>query len=94
MLGSILSFLLYRSRLVPRPIAILGLIGYPVLLVGTSLAAFDLIEVTDGVGLLALIPGGLFELILPIWLIAKGFSFPDHDRGQVRRDQPPAPVTS
>jgi hypothetical protein len=75
-LGSILALLLYRSRLVPRPIAILGLIGYPVLLVGSVLAAFDLSDVTEGAGLLALIPGGLFELILPIWLIAKGFTFP------------------
>jgi Domain of unknown function (DUF4386) len=75
-LGLILSFLLYQSRLVPRPIAILGLIGYPVLLLGSILAVFDVGDVTEGVGLLALLPGGLFELILPIWLIAKGFTFP------------------
>lgn len=31
---------------------------------------------TQGVGLLALVPGGLFELILPLWLIVRGFSFP------------------
>jgi uncharacterized membrane protein len=75
-LGLILAFLLYRSRLVPRPIAILGLIGYPVLLVGSALAAFDVTDVTQGAGLVALVPGGLFEVILPIWLIAKGFTFP------------------
>jgi Domain of unknown function (DUF4386) len=75
-LGLILSFLLYRSRLVPRPIAILGLIGYPVLLLGSILAVFDVIDVTEGAGFLALVPGGLFELILPVWLIAKGFTFP------------------
>jgi hypothetical protein len=75
-LGLILAFLLYRSRLVPRPLAILGLIGYPVLLAGSVLAAFDLTDVTEGAGLLALVPGGLFELLLPIWLIAKGFTFP------------------
>ena len=75
-LGLILAFLLYRSRLVPRPIAILGLIGYPVLLAGSVLAAFDVSDVTEGAGLIALVPGGLFELILPIWLIAKGFTFP------------------
>jgi hypothetical protein len=39
-LGSILSFLLYRSRLVPRWIALLGLVGYPLLLLGTILTAF------------------------------------------------------
>ncbi|MCU1626806.1 MAG: hypothetical protein JWP64_1755, partial [Pseudonocardia sp.] len=35
-----------------------------------------IVDVTQGVGLLALVPGGLFELILPIWLLAKGFTFP------------------
>ena len=75
-LGSILAFLLYRSRLVPRPIAILGLTGYPGLLVGSILATFHVTDVTEGSGQLWLVPGGLFELILPIWLIAKGFTFP------------------
>ena len=56
----------------------LGLIGYPVFLVGTVLAMFNLIHVTHGAGMLALVPGGLFELILPIWLFAKGFRLPAH----------------
>ena len=77
--GAILAFLLYRSRLIPRSIAILGVIGYPVLLVGSILAMFNLVDLTQGLGLIALVPGGLFELILPIWLIAKGFTFPTHD---------------
>lgn len=46
-LGAILSFLLYRSQLVPRPIAILGVIGYPTLLVGGILALFNVTEVTQ-----------------------------------------------
>jgi len=74
--GSILAFLLYRSRLIPRPIAILGLVGYPVLALGTILAMFNVTTVTHGVGQVALVPGGLFELIFPIWLIVKGFAFP------------------
>jgi len=77
--GIALAYLLYRSQLVPRPIAVLGLIGYPVLLLGTILAIFNVTTVTHGVGLAALIPGGVFELILPIWLFAKGFRFPAHD---------------
>ena len=72
--GTIFAFLLYRTELIPRWIAVLGLIGYPVLLVGTILDMFDLTDVTQGAGLFAVIPGGLFELILPIWLLAKGFS--------------------
>lgn len=72
--GAILALLLYRSRLVPRSIAVLGVVGYPVLLAGTILAMFNVTDVTKGVGVLALVPGGLFELILPIWLLAKGFT--------------------
>jgi hypothetical protein len=74
--GTIFAFLLYRSQLVPRPIAVLGLIGYPVLLVGSVLAMFGVTDVTQGGGLLAIAPGGLFELILPIWLLARGFGHP------------------
>lgn len=74
--GAVIAVLLYRSRLIPRPLAVLGLIGYPVLLAGAVLDMFGVADVTQGVGMLAVAPGGLFELILPIWLLAKGFSHP------------------
>ena len=68
-LGSLpLCLLLFRSRLIPRALALLGLVGYAALLVGSALElyGFDL-------QLLHNVPGGLFELLLPLWLIAKGF---------------------
>lgn len=74
--GAFLAVALHRSRLIPRLLAVLGLVGYPVLLVGTVLHVFDLVDVTRGAGLLATAPGGLFELLLPIWLIARGFDQP------------------
>jgi hypothetical protein len=72
--GLVLSSVLLTSRIVPRNLSILGLIGYPVFLVGTILSMFNLIDVTHGAGMLALVPGGLFELILPVWLFTKGFT--------------------
>jgi hypothetical protein len=72
--GLVLSSALLTSRIVPRNLSMLGLIGYPVFLVGSILAMFNLIDVTHGTGMLALVPGGLFELILPIWLFNKGFT--------------------
>jgi hypothetical protein len=81
--GLCMAVLLYRSRLIPRPIATLGLIGYPALLAGCVLDLFNLADITQGVGLLALIPGGVFELLLPIWLLAKGFAF-THDSADTR----------
>jgi Domain of unknown function (DUF4386) len=75
--GVILTHLLYVSRLVPRPIAILGLIGYASLLLGVPLDLLGVLDMNAGPGLALLAPGGLFEfVVLPIWLIAKGFKSP------------------
>jgi hypothetical protein len=70
--GTILSALFLRSGLIPRNLAILGLIGYPVLFIGGTLAMSQAVDVTHGVGLLALVPGGIYELLLPLWLITRG----------------------
>ena len=72
--GLVLSSALRTSGIVPKNLSMLGLIGYPVFLAGTVLAMFNVVHVTHGAGMLALVPGGLFELILPIWLFAKGFT--------------------
>ena len=75
--GVILTYLLYVSQLVPRPIAILGLIGYASLLLGVPLNLLGVLDMNAGPGLALLAPGGLFEfVVLPIWLITKGFKSP------------------
>lgn len=80
--GCAFALALYRARLAPRAIVVLGLIGYPVLLAGTALDLFGVTNVADGAGLLAVVPGALFELIFPIWLFAKGFSGSAVTRGR------------
>ena len=62
--------LLFRTRLVPRFLAVWGFVGYACFAGGNLL---ELCGVT-GAGLVGTIPGGLFELTFAIWLIAKGFS--------------------
>ncbi len=78
--GLMLSYMLLRNRLVPRWLAVLGLIGYPALLLVAVLDMLGLIDTVAGLGLVGLIPGGLFELLLPIWLFAKGFNLTALDR--------------
>ncbi len=72
--GIVLCHLLFVGGLVPRPIALLGLVGYASLTIGVPLDLLGVLDMGAGVGMLLLAPGGLFELVfLPIWLIAKGF---------------------
>jgi hypothetical protein len=92
--GVIFAVLLYRSKLAPRPLAVLGLIGYPVLLAGAALAMFGATDVQQGTGMLAMLPGGLFELILPIWLLTKGFSHPVAPRVKSSDPTDRAPVAA
>jgi hypothetical protein len=77
-----LCWLLLRTGLIPRPLAILGLIGYPILAAGTVAELFGI-----HIGLLLTIPGGLFELALAFWLLIKGFN--PQAYGQVRDNQVP-----
>lgn len=72
--GLVLTHLLYVSRLVPRAIAAVGLVGYASLLLGVPLDLLGVVDLDAGVGLLLLAPGGVFEFVLlPVWLVAKGF---------------------
>ena len=72
--GIILCYLLFVARLVPRPIALLGLVGYASLTIGVPLDLLGVLDMSAGAGMLLVVPGGLFELVLlPTWLVVKGF---------------------
>jgi uncharacterized membrane protein YiaA len=75
--GLVLNYLLFVSKLVPRPIAVLGLVGYLALTLGVPLDLLGVIDMNAGAGMVLLVPGFLFEFVaFPIWLLAKGFSSP------------------
>ena len=67
--GLLFVSVLYQSKLVPRLLSLWGMIGYIVFIAGTILELFGY-----PVGVLLSLPGGLFELALSVWLIAKGFN--------------------
>jgi hypothetical protein len=69
----LLGYLLYKSRLVPRALPLMGIIGAPLLIANTIATMFGITGpafVLTGIGV---IPIALFELLLGIWLTAKGF---------------------
>jgi hypothetical protein len=71
--GLLLGYLMYRSELVPRRMALLGLIGGPLLLVSCTAVLFGAFTQTSGVAGVLTVPEFLWELSLGIYLIAKGF---------------------
>jgi hypothetical protein len=76
----LLGSLMYRSRLVPRIIPIVGLIGAPLLIAGV------IVTLSAGTGhisafqAIATLPVAAWEFSLGVWLVAKGFN--------------PAPITA
>ena len=69
-LGSLFfCYFLYVSKLIPRLLSLLGFIGYIALLASSLLEIFGF-----GSGEILFIPGAIFEIVFPLWLIIKGFS--------------------
>jgi hypothetical protein len=70
----LLGTLMYRSRLVPRVIPVLGLIGAPLLLIAVIATLFS-----GGLGhisafaAIATLPVAAWEFSLGVWLVVKGF---------------------
>jgi hypothetical protein len=71
--GLILGYLMYTSALVPRGMAVLGLVGGPLIIasgVGVLLGVIEEGGVVQGI---ATIPEFFWELLLGIWPIVRGF---------------------
>jgi hypothetical protein len=71
--GLILGYLMYRSGLVPRGMAMLGLVGGPLIIASGTAVLFDVIEPGSTGQVIASIPEFFWELSLGIYLIVKGF---------------------
>ncbi len=67
--GMMLCYLFYRAQLVPRWLAIWGLVGYAIIFCGMVSEVMG-----SGLGLVSSIPGGLWEVFIGGWLIVKGFN--------------------
>jgi Domain of unknown function (DUF4386) len=69
----LLGYLMYRSRLVPRIIPTLGLIGAPVLMSATLATVLGHNQPLSAWSAIGTLPVAAWELSLGIWLTFKGF---------------------
>jgi hypothetical protein len=71
--GILLGYLMWRSRLLPRPLVLIGLIGGPLALlagVGVLLGAWG---IRSGLPVALTAPEAIWEFSLSIWLLVRGF---------------------
>jgi hypothetical protein len=69
----LLGSLMYQSRLVPRVIPVMGLIGGPLLIVAVFATLFEQHSSLAGLAVLPVIPVAVWEFSLGVWLVVKGF---------------------
>ncbi len=82
-----MTWFVFRTRMVPRTLALWGVVGYAIHLTGAVAEIFGV-----HVSLLLSLPAGLFEVAFGVWLIAKGFNsiVTSPGRGLADRPQPSA----
>lgn len=69
----LMAYLMYRSRLVPRFIPMLGLVGGPLIFIVNAAKMFGFVEQNASLLLIAVVPIFAWEVSLALWLILKGF---------------------
>ncbi|MEO3809549.1 DUF4386 domain-containing protein [Sphaerisporangium sp. B11E5] len=69
----LMAYLMYRSRLVPRVIPVLGLVGGPLVFGSAVAVLFGVYEQVSGWGVLTAVPVFAWELGFAGWMVFKGF---------------------
>ncbi|MGZ4587786.1 MAG: DUF4386 domain-containing protein [Mycobacteriaceae bacterium] len=73
-LGGVLFYvLLYQSRMVPRWIALWGLLAIPFYVTAFLLAMYGVIGANSSEQVLMFMPLAVQEMVLAVWMIARGF---------------------
>jgi Domain of unknown function (DUF4386) len=71
--GLMLGYLMYRSRLVPRRMAVLGLVAGSLATASAVAELFGLYQQVSGPATVLVFPEALWEASLGVWLAVKGF---------------------
>ncbi|HEV7234979.1 MAG TPA: DUF4386 domain-containing protein [Ktedonobacteraceae bacterium] len=85
--GLMLNYMFYRAKLVPRWIAVWGLVGYAIIFCGMVSEVMG-----SRLGLISSLPGGLWEVFVGVWLIAKGFNSSAFVSQATRASNPAEPL--
>ena len=72
--GIILGYMMWKTRLVPRYLSGLGLVGGPALLASSTAILLGYTEVGSPLQSLGVAPEFFWELLLGIWLLVRGFN--------------------
>ncbi|OCA84119.1 hypothetical protein A8F94_15460 [Bacillus sp. FJAT-27225] len=68
------SYIFYKTKLVPRPISILGITDAASVFICALLVMFGVIDQISVLGGILAVPVVANEMILAVWLISKGFN--------------------
>ena len=71
--GILLGYLMWRSRLLPRPLVMFGLIGGPLAFLGGIGVLLGASDKPSGPLVALTVPEAIWELSLSVWLLARGF---------------------
>jgi Domain of unknown function (DUF4386) len=71
--GILLGYLMWRSRLLPRPMVMVGLIGGPLALLAGIGVLLGLWGMHSGLPVAMTAPEAVWEFSLSVWLLIKGF---------------------
>ena len=71
--GLILGYLMYRSGLMPPRLALIGVIGGPLSVIGATFVLFGAWEQTDSTQFLFTLPEIVWELSIAVYMLWKGF---------------------
>ena len=69
----LLGILLYKSRLVPRALSLIGIVGALPLIASFTVTQLGLIDRISPLAVLSAVPVAVFEFSLGIYLVVKGF---------------------
>jgi hypothetical protein len=86
----LLGTMLYQSRLVPRALPVLGLLGAPLLITADIATLFGAIGQYSALAALAALPVAVWEFSLGVWLVVKGFRPSPITAGMVTASKAPA----